>query len=78
MAYFLVQSLAFLIASASLIFHSSATSFARGSSGFGAERSAWIDRSTVRICKAGLHLSGMKEARLFYIQERNLEYYVIY
>ena len=65
MAYFLVQSLAFLIASCSLIFHSSATSFAKGSSGFGAERRAWIDRSTVRICKAGLHLSGMKEAGSF-------------
>ena len=64
MAYFLVQSLAFLIASASLIFHSSATSFARGSSGFGAERRAWIDRSTVRICKAGLHLSEMEDTKL--------------
>ena len=40
MAYFLVQSLAFLSASASFVFHSSATSFANGSSGFGAERRA--------------------------------------
>ena len=45
------------IASASLTFHSSATSFAKGSSGFGALNSAWIDNNTVRICKAGLHLS---------------------
>ena len=41
MAYFLVQSLAFLSASASLAFHSSATSFANGSSGLGAERRAY-------------------------------------
>ena len=34
-----------------------ATSFANGSSGFGAESSAWIESNTVRICKAGLHLS---------------------
>ena len=40
MAYFLVQSLAFLSASASFVFHNSATSFANGSSGFGAERRA--------------------------------------
>ena len=40
MAYFLVQSLAFLSASASFAFHSSATSFANGSSGFGAESRA--------------------------------------
>ena len=34
-----------------------ATSLANGSSGFGAESSAWIDNNTVLICKAGLHLS---------------------
>jgi len=49
MAYFLVQSLAFLSASASLAFHSSATSFANGSSGLGAERRAWMERRTVLI-----------------------------
>ena len=43
MAYFLVQSLAFLSASASLAFHSSATSFANGSSGLGAERRAYSE-----------------------------------
>ena len=41
MAYFLVQSLAFLSASASFAFHNSATSFANGSSGLGAERRAY-------------------------------------
>ena len=41
MAYFLVQSLAFLSASASFAFHSSATSLANGSSGLGAESRAW-------------------------------------
>jgi len=49
MAYFLVQSLAFLSASASFVFHNSATSFANGSSGFGAERRAWMERRTVLI-----------------------------
>ncbi|KAH9522870.1 hypothetical protein DERF_006424 [Dermatophagoides farinae] len=34
------------------------TSFANGSSGFGAESNACIDNNTVRICKAGLHLSN--------------------
>lgn len=45
------------MASASLDFHFSATSFARGSSGLGALSNAWIDSSTVRICRAGDHLS---------------------
>ena len=44
----------------SFVFHSSATSLARGSSGFGALRSAWIDRRTVRIWRAGLHLSTVE------------------
>ena len=54
-------------ACSSFVFHSSATSFARGSSGFGALIKAWIDNRTVRICNAGLHLSGNiqnKENRL--------------
>jgi hypothetical protein len=34
------------------------TYVANGSSGFGAERRAWIERSTVRICRAGDHLSN--------------------
>lgn len=45
------------MASASLDFHFSATSFARGSSGLGALSNAWIDSRTVRICRAGDHLS---------------------
>lgn len=57
MAYLRVHSFAFRIASLSFTFHSSATSLARGSSGLGADSSAWIDRSTVRIWSAGLHLS---------------------
>lgn len=48
------------MASASLDFHFSATSFARGSSGLGALSNAWIDSSTVRICRAGDHLSERK------------------
>lgn len=44
-------------ASASLDFHCSATSLAKGSSGLGALSNAWIDSSTVRICRAGDHLS---------------------
>lgn len=44
---------------ASLVFHCSATSLARGSSGFGALSNAWIDSSTVRICNAGDHLSAI-------------------
>ena len=42
----------------SFAFHWSATSLARGSSGLGALRSAWIDSRTVLICRAGLHLSA--------------------
>lgn len=45
------------MAANSLTFHCSATSFARGSSGFGALNKAWIERRTVLICNAGLHLS---------------------
>lgn len=44
----------------SFFFHCSATSFARGSSGLGALNNAWIDSNTVRICRAGDHLSGGK------------------
>lgn len=47
-----------LIACCSLTFHCSATSLARGSSGFGALSNACIDNNTVLICKAGLHLSA--------------------
>ena len=37
------------IASVSFVFHCSATSFAKGSSGFGALSKAWIDSNTVLI-----------------------------
>ena len=46
------------MALASFVFHSSATSLARGSSGLGALRRAWMDRRTVLIWRAGLHLSA--------------------
>ena len=53
--------LPFSIALDSCVFQCSATSLARGSSGFGALSKAWIERRTVRICKAGLHLSAAKQ-----------------
>lgn len=47
----------------SLFFHCSATSFARGSSGLGALNNAWIDSNTVRICRAGDHLSEREKKK---------------
>lgn len=47
----------------SFFFHCSATSFARGSSGLGALNNAWIDSNTVRICRAGDHLSGGRKEK---------------
>lgn len=47
----------------SFFFHCSATSFARGSSGLGALNNAWIDSNTVRICRAGDHLSGRRKVQ---------------
>jgi hypothetical protein len=41
----------------SCVFHCSATLLSRGSSGLGADNKAWILNRTVRICKAGDHLS---------------------
>lgn len=41
------------MAAGSSSFHRCATSFANGSSGFGAPRSACIDSRIVRICRAG-------------------------
>ena len=64
-------TLPFWMASASFIFHCSATSFARGSSGFGALSNAWIDSSTVRICNAGLHLSAEKVKHFQYQTKPN-------
>ena len=52
-----VTNFAVLIACRSFCFHSWATSLASGSSGLGAESSAWIESNTVRICRAGDHLS---------------------
>lgn len=51
------------MAALSFFFHCSATSFARGSSGLGALNNAWIDSNTVRICRAGDHLSGRREGQ---------------
>lgn len=56
-AVFQVRRSPVSIALLSFFFHCSATSFARGSSGLGALNNAWIDSNTVRICKAGDHLS---------------------
>ena len=56
-AYIRVHSAAVRCAAASSRFHASATPLSKGSSGFGALSSAWIDNKTVRICKAGDHLS---------------------
>lgn len=52
-AYVRVHSLAVCIAACSSSFHLCATSFASGSSGFGAPRSACIERRIVRIWRAG-------------------------
>lgn len=58
------------MASASLVFHFSATSFARGSSGLGALSKAWIDNSTVRICRAGDHLSILKKIKTSGVKDK--------
>ena len=60
------------IAPFSLLFQCSATSFAKGSSGLGALRSACMERRTVRICKAGLHLSEGRR------RKRKSNYYTEY
>lgn len=57
MANFCVHSLAVASAAASSSFHALAIFSARGSSGLGADSNAWMERSTVRICSAGDHLS---------------------
>lgn len=56
-AYFCVHSLAVAMAAASSSFQLLATSGARGSSGLGAPRRAWIESRIVRICSAGDQLS---------------------
>jgi hypothetical protein len=62
MAWVLVHSRAVAIAAGSSSFHLFATSGARGSSGFGAPRSACIDRRMVRICSAGDQLPVLRLA----------------
>ena len=57
MANFSVHSLAVWSANFSSSFHALAIFSANGSSGLGADNSAWMDKSTVRIYNAGLHLS---------------------
>lgn len=59
-AYVLVHSLAVAMALFSSSFQLLATSAARGSSGLGAPRRAWIERRMVRIWRAGDQLSGEK------------------
>ena len=62
-AWVLVHSLAVWIAAGSSSFHRWATSLAKGSSGFGAPRRAWIDSRIVRICKAGDQLPAHSQSR---------------
>lgn len=59
-----ISNLPVWMACDSLTFHCSATSLARGSSGLGALSKAWIDRRTVLICRAGLHLSETKTTHI--------------
>ena len=54
-----------LMALASSNFHCSATSLAKGSSGLGALSRACIDNNTVRICRAGLHLSEIGRRKIW-------------
>ena len=53
----LIERKPFAWAACSSDFHFSATSASKKSSGFGALNKAWMERRTVRICKAGLHFS---------------------
>lgn len=57
-AYCFVHSFAVSIAAFSSSFQLFATSAARGSSGLGAPRSAWIESRIVLICRAGDQLSA--------------------
>lgn len=56
LAYCKVHSLAFLMAPAWSAFQASAISWSNGSSKFGKDIKAWIERRTDLICKAGDHL----------------------
>lgn len=60
-AYVRVHSRAVCIAACSSSFHLCATSFASGSSGFGAPKSACMERSIVRIWSAGDQLPDLGE-----------------
>lgn len=57
-AYLAVHSLAVAMAACSSSFQLLATSAARGSSGLGAPRRAWMESRMVRICRAGDQLSA--------------------
>lgn len=57
-AYCFVHSFAVSMAAFSSSFQLFATSAARGSSGLGAPRSAWIESRIVLICRAGDQLSA--------------------
>lgn len=56
-----VHSLAVWIAAGSSSFHRCATSFAKGSSGFGAPSNACIDNNIVLICSAGDQLPSRSQ-----------------
>ena len=56
-AYILVHCRAVAIALVSFAFQAAATSLANGSSGFGADNRPCTVSSTVRIVRAGVHLS---------------------
>ena len=60
-----------IMAAVSFFFHASATSLASGSSGFGALRRAWMERRTVRIWRAGLHLSVTIKRKAHSIHSQN-------
>lgn len=62
-AYCFVHSFAVSMAAFSSSFQLFATSAARGSSGLGAPRSAWIESRIVLICRAGDQLSTRNRPR---------------
>lgn len=71
LAYLAVHSLAVAMAACSSSFQLFATSAARGSSGLGAPRRAWIDSRIVLICRAGDQLSWeQKKLALVVMQKK--------
>ena len=71
-AKFCVHSRLTRCASASFSLQCFATSVASGSSGLGALSSAWIDRSTVRICSAGDHFSVIDQNVSIFVISLNI------